>query len=242
MTATTEIIESVDAKETANESGGANGRPKRKKQEERETIIKRFEIAATIKGITPMLQDAMSEEQVINVLIRRQREQAKTDLSLREIAEVKLYLGPNSEFGITGDMMWACLREAGAYVKYDGRKMITTGESTRIAQFLELREDFIPFVDQEAAKLWKPDVRKGTLKTSGTAVGIVRPKFPANWMIKVPLVYTSGSPVPIEKVRTLFNEAGRLQGLAAFRPSCKGRFGMFEVVEWEVNELNKSNQ
>jgi|GEM_PF-429118 len=195
-------------------------------------------VLVTIEGKSPMLQHAMTEDTVVNVLIRGERPQKDKTAKLEDIAKLGLYLGPKGEFGIKSDCLFACLREAGRMVKFDGRKSISTATSTMLPSFLTIEppidegDGFIPFVGE--AK-WVHVVHRGNLKNAGkeTAVGIVRPRFD-KWALQTRVVISPEGGITEETVKTLISVAGRRVGLGAFRPQKNGQFGRFTLTGWEV--------
>ena len=141
-------------------------------------------VMVSCEGMFPLMMDRMSEEDIIEVLIRRQRKQKQTDLTLRQMCEDSVYRGgDNNEPGIPAENFLACLREGGKKVNITGKTNITKASGdTILFDFLAVEEPFLVLTgDQE----WVPDVRKGALK-DGTACGIVRPKF-VKWGFEVTL-------------------------------------------------------
>lgn len=79
---------------------------------------------------------------------------------------------------------------------------------------------------------WIVDRRKGNLKQGagkGIAVALVRPKFMA-WSFDV-TIKVDHDQIDISKISELFTKAGMYSGLADFRPTCKGPFGRFKLVD-----------
>jgi hypothetical protein len=201
-------------------------------------------VDVTVESISPMLQHAMTRETVEQVLIRGERPPKDKTRPLLDIAKEGLYVGPNGEYGIPPNILFACLREAGRAVKFDGRKCISTADSTLLPSILSIEatipdgDGFIPFV---GAPKWQVDVRRGNLEGNGknTAVGIVRPRFD-NWSFKVRVVIAEEGGVTEQTVRSLFAIAGRRVGLGAFRPQKNGPFGRFRISGWTVVKAKKA--
>ena len=184
-------------------------------------------IQVECQGKSPLLMQAMSVETIVNVLIRRQRQPAKTDLSLEEMAETCLYR-ENGNIGIPATNLFSCLIEAGRHVAFSGKTKISTKDSTLLPSFLSIEEMFLPLT---GAGKWKPDVRRGQMK-DGTAVGIVRPMF-KEWGFKVTLMVDL-SETTEATVKRLLEIAGRRVGLCSFRPQKRGPFGQFKISKWKV--------
>lgn len=190
-------------------------------------------VRVRVDGHTPMLQHAMSEDTLVNVLFNRERKPIDADRTLAQVAEEGLYVGPNGEFGIPPDCLFACLREAGRRVKLDGRRNVSTAESTSLPAMFEIVDEFISFDDQQ--EKWKVDKRRGMMNsgTKKVAVCIVRPRF-NKWSFTVNIRILFGlDGVTTETVKKLFEVGGRAVGLCSFRPDKNGPFGKFDLVGWE---------
>lgn len=189
-------------------------------------------------GISPMLQNPMTDE-ILDELIygsAGKRKPKTTDVSIADIAQKRLCLGPNGEFGIPANYLFAALVDAGRHVIFDKKTKLSTLQSSLVPSLVtllpplvnEAGDGFIPFKDQKVK--WVPDKRRGVLKANGAAVAVVRPKFPT-WSFDIECEVNLDL-VAIEKVKELFNAAGRYSGLGDFRPSKRGPFGCFNVVDF----------
>lgn len=198
---------------------------------------KMFTGTAVLKGVSPLLMQALPKETLVNVLIRGERPPVQKDLPLEVMAAKVLYrengnpLDEKSAVGIPMENVFGCLREAGRHVTVAGKSKISTAGSTILPAILTLEGMFYPLSNQA----WEVDVRRGVMD-NGTTVGIVRPKF-KDWSITVQFVAEEGDGVTIATIRKLFDEAGRKIGLCAFRPQKNGPFGRFTVEKWEVAEM-----
>ena len=88
---------------------------------------------------------------------------------------------------------------------------------------------------------WIVDRRKGNLKQGagkGVAVALVRPKF-MNWGFDV-TIKVNHDLVDMSKILDLIKTAGMFSGLADYRPTCKGTFGRFKLVD--VVEIGQVKQ
>ena len=190
------------------------------------------------QGISPMLQNPMTDETLDELIYGSagKRKPPKNDVSIQDIATKRLCLGPNGEFGIPANYLFAALVDAGRHVIFDKKTKLSTRESSLVPSLLSIVPDlineagdgFIPFQDQKVK--WIADKRRGVLAANGAAVAVVRPKFPT-WAFDV-TVEVNLDQVAIEKVQELFNAAGRFSGLGDFRPSKRGPFGRFNVVDF----------
>lgn len=194
---------------------------------------KQMFVELEIEGISPLLMDAMSEETVEDVLIRRKRSPVQTDLTREERCEPKFYRDPENPeaFGIPAENFMAALREAGRKVKV-GKSQVSTAKTTTLYSFLSVRENFLRLTQQK----WVPDVRRGRMD-DGTTVGITRPKFPT-WGFKVTLeVDLTEEGITENTIRELIRIAGNQIGLGAFRPQKNGPFGRFRITKWDAKEV-----
>ena len=189
-------------------------------------------------GISPMLQNPMTDETLDELIYGSagRRKPKATDVSIADIAKKRLCLGPNGEFGIPANYLFAALVDAGRHVIYDKKTKMSTRESSLIPSLLsivpelvnEVGDGFIQFKDQKAK--WIADKRRGVLAANGAAVAGGRPKFPT-WAFDV-TVEVNLDQIAIEKVKEVFNAAGRYSGLGDFRPSKRGPFGRFNVADF----------
>lgn len=157
----------------------------------------------------------------------------------RDEAAEKIYRDREGKIGIPAGNLRKCLVIGGRDVTIPaaggGRaQTISTATSTKLYSFLTIEEEFLPFLDQEAAEKWEVDKRRGVGGSRGkpVAVCLVRPKF-----IKPRFRVTfelDDRQVKEEIIQRLFWISGKRVGLCDFRPDRGGDFGMFRVVEWKV--------
>ena len=211
-------------KSNGNKSAGTSGTQQ----------IKQWVVEVTCEQRSPILFDAMSADEVWNVLYAGNRPLKDKTATREQVAEQKLYHNPEGgAIGFPAEMLFASLRGAGRKVKV-GRSALSTAETTQLPAFLTIEDPFIELLDKDAA--WIPDVRRGMMKSGTTKVAcaICRPKFML-WRFKVRIsVDLEGvDGLEMAHLRQLFYKAGSTQGLGSFRPSCNGPFGRFKVVDWE---------
>ena len=192
-------------------------------------------------GTSPMLQNPMTDETLDELLGGKgARKAIQTDLTAEQRAQKKLCLGPDGEFGFPVNYLFAALVGAGRQVTFEGKSKISTLKDSRVPAFLNIVPDviledgdgFIPFLDQDVK--WVADKRRGVLQANNAAVAIVRPKFP-KWAFEV-TIEVDEEYINIDKVKQLFNTAGRLSGIGDFRPSKRGQFGQFKITDFAVIE------
>jgi hypothetical protein len=198
-------------------------------------------------GTTPLKPDRMSDEQIIEALIRRKRKQPDTEAALEDMAEESLYRGPDGKPGIPADNVLASFRDAGTKIKWGASKSNVTKADgkTMLFAFLSIDQSFLTLLDVpkggEKNEGWKVDIKLGKMQDpKRTAVGIVRPRFD-EWALEFDMTITYiGPEVTNAIIGKLINMAGMAQGLCAHRPSCGGRFGTFKLDS--IVEIPMTNQ
>ena len=199
-------------------------------------------------GVSPMLQNPMTDAVLDELTFGSagRRKPVQKDVTIEDLAKQKMCLGPNEEFGIPANYLFAALVDAGRHVIFDKKTKLSTRESSLVPSVISIVPDlidakgdgFIPFTNQSEIK-WIADRRRGVLTANGAAVAIIRPKFPT-WAFDV-TVEVNHDLVAVEKVQELFNAAGRYSGLGDFRPSKRGPFGRFSVKDFiEVEQELKA--
>jgi hypothetical protein len=197
---------------------------------------KRIEVL--IESISPMLMNPATEEvlsQLPGAGAGYKKGKEMKDRTREEIAESRVIRGPGPDGklvpGIPAEYLYACLIEAGRMVQYDGKAKVSTVDKTLVFAFLSIEQSFFPFEGHDGT--YAIDVRRGVNKTTKGAQAIVRPRFD-QWKFRVTLeVDESDSNLTASKAKELFNKAGKLIGLADFRPTCRGPFGRFRIAEWK---------
>lgn len=151
------------------------------------------------------------------------------ELPRRNRASFTLYRGPKGELGISFEMLNAALRHAMAEQKKRGIEPVIISMPF---------DDFIPFDADSLHPDWdhptesKNNIRDGWVPdVRATRQGkSTRAKFPT-WGFTAHVHVPSVDEKSLEAVRILFNYAGLLFGLGAYRPSQGGPFGTFTVKE-----------
>ncbi len=188
-----------------------------------------YTLKVVLEGTSAMLQNPMTEEQLDQLYFGAGARKSKdTRKPMEQLAAERVIRDADGHKGVPANYLFAALVEAGRYVVYDKMKKVSNGKSTVLPAFLSINEEFLPFLDQSVEHVM--DKRRGRLD-SGVAVCIVRPKF-TKWAIAVSCEIDEAE-ISEDKIKSLFERAGRMVGLGDFRPSCKGQFGKFKIVKWE---------
>lgn len=192
-------------------------------------------ISVLVRGISPMLMNPATEEvlaQLPGAGAGYKQGKSMKDRTREEIAESRVIRNKaDGKVGIPAEYLYACIVEAGRLVAYDGKKKVSTADTTLVFSFLSIRESFFPFEGHDGK--YEIDVRRGVNKTTKGAQAIVRPRF-NEWQFRVTVeIDESDANLTASKAREIFNKAGKMIGLADFRPTCRGPFGRFEVAAWD---------
>lgn len=189
-------------------------------------------IRVRCQGVSPLLMDRMTEEQ-IDSLERGQQKPPRPDMTPKEICDEKIYR-ENGKIGFPQINLYSCCVGAGAFItlKVGGSRpvQLSTGKTTLLPAFLTIEEFFIPL---DGPGKWVVDKRRGVNK-EGRAVRVLRPRFD-DWGFSFTM-QLDDKMVNEKLARLLVDYAGSRVGLCAFRPAKKGPFGRFKVMEWEVIE------
>ena len=185
-------------------------------------------VAVTLEGVTPLLMNAMSTEQLLAIRdkVRPAKNAAKP--SPREEADGKVHRMPDGKPHIPVPMLMACLIGAGQFVRLDGKKQVSTAKSTVLPGLLTIEDRWLPL----RPETWEVDIAQGRNPNGGEAVCIIRPRFD-EWAFDLTLSVDQ-TQIGLGVIRELVDIAGNRVGLGDFRPKCKGTFGRFCVTKWEI--------
>ncbi|MEO5927589.1 MAG: hypothetical protein ABIO72_02705 [Patescibacteria group bacterium] len=227
------------------ETETTNGSPKKNSKKDEGAARARVSTEAILEftcvNKSALLMDAMSDEDIENVLIRGQRKPADRDSPLEEMAKRKMYRGENNEIILPSSMLFACLRNAGRKVKV-GKSNISTAKTTELPSILTIEEEYFILYDPESTKPlteedMKTDLRRCMMDNAGkkVAVGNIRPRF-NSWGFKatISVDYSAMDGLTESHIRKLFEIAGNRIGVGSWRPSCNGPMGRFRVEGCEV--------
>lgn len=200
--------------------------------------LTRFKIKVGVRGTFPMLMNPMTEEMLLKLHERQTGGNDTSKMAPAKVAEKKVIRSEDGRIAIPTQYLLSCLVESGRDVPFKARRKVSTAETTELFSFLALDAgEFIPLTDgaTDAEPQWVMDGRMGRNKNAGRGKGVpvytIRPKLP-KWGFEV-IVDLKGWIAPPAVVRSLFIRAGQV-GIGDFRPSCRGPFGQFELVGFEI--------
>lgn len=186
-------------------------------------------IRVRVQGITPLLMNRMTQDQVLGLRTKRKAAKSKTnDETPREEAARKVYTDSDGRAYIPTENLMSCLIGAGSYIRLDGKRQMSTSKGSIVPGFLALNETHLGLEEQQ----WEVDIRPGRNPNGGEAVCLVRPRFD-RWGFTVTLLLDTMQ-VSETLCRELFDIALSRVGLGDFRPARKGTFGRSVIVGWEV--------
>jgi len=172
-------------------------------------------INVTVKGISPLITNRFSEENQEQIENKQQGGASKGKPPRDPKAE---FLGAQyrTESGAYG-LPAASFKEA----------MVRAAKPTDMAMtdaraFFQVPGDLLPLRCSE------PIMRTDRVVLNGRTTSVAyRPMF-EEWEVDVPVVYNAMA-ISAEQIINLLELAGFGTGVGAWRPECKGSFGMFEV-------------
>ena len=181
------------------------------------------------------------DEKTLISLLTGTREVQDRNRPAQEIAEERLIRNGKGELGLTSDMLFAAMVEAGRLIKHpNGKGNLSTAQSSFLGALIDFHFDekdedgFLRFEHSNGTYMkveWKTDTRRGCLPKDGTAVCIVRPLI-REWAVNVRIIYDPKK-LPLKTLIKLIRDAGEYHGLGAFRVNCKGTFGKFAIESAE---------
>lgn len=211
-------------------------------------MMKRIEIV--VYGESPMMQNKVPLEVLLGLLTGVKKPKSKQGQeNTRQIAEDHLYqFGPPKKayVGLPLKNLMSCLVGAGRYVRLDGKRQLSTKDSTLLTGMLSLSGE-ASTADEPHVRLlrpvtgkgwdkwgvceWTESIMRGKNPNGAEMVAICRPLIP-EWAFKV-IADFDDSMMGIDKLRETFDIAGRFIGLCEYRPERKGGFGRFRIDHWK---------
>lgn len=180
-------------------------------------------IEVTVQGVTPLMIHKFT-----NASIEKGPKSTggKQELPPKEQAERCLYKDDKGTCIFPADNLLAAFIDAGRHIKV-GRKQLSTRDTTIITSFLTIIESFIPI---KTVNGWRIDAR-GVVNsvTKGRHIAY-RPMFD-DWKLKFTLDVDTNE-ASLNTIREIIDRAGKVIGIGVMRPSRKGRYGQFKVIDW----------
>jgi hypothetical protein len=193
-------------------------------------------IEVVCEGISPLLMNAMSEQQLLAIWFKQKAPKTATRRQPREEAESKLHKLPDGRPHIPVKCLQATFVNAGQFVRLDGKRQISTEKKTILPSMLALLDTELPLTLPGSKKkaIWEVDIQQGRNPNGGEAVCIIRPRFDL-WALNF-TIEVDQSLMSVGMARELIDIAGKRVGLLEFSPRHKGTFGRFHVTEWRITK------
>ncbi len=187
--------------------------------------MKKFNIK--IKGITPYMQCRMDDQKLEEWEKKRGPIHERGDVAHEDAIRAEFYCYRNSDGKnfIPSEQIRGALINAGSYVK---AKVGGRSKSMKVivaAMFMVMPEEII-LPDYDAI-----DKRSAVNRHVKARIIKIRPKW-TNWEAKFTLEVGENS-ITKETIQQIIEYAGNYVGIGAFRPTCNGMFGRFELISIE---------
>lgn len=195
-------------------------------------------VRCVAEGAAPLLMNAMPADVLWGLFTKNKPTFVAKDKTPREVAERALYELEDGRYHIPVQNLMACLIAAGVFFKLDGKRQISTKDSTLLPGFVSIEELELPILHpdtMEPMKEWEVDMRLGRNPNGGEAVCIIRPRFD-RWAIDFHLIIDVGQ-IEEHRIRNLVDTAGKRIGLCDFRPQRKGTFGKYNIALWKREDM-----
>lgn len=171
-----------------------------------------------LRGISPLLQDRPDIEQLQGTGLKRKGQIVELPI------ENSLHRNGNGVF-VPYEWIDRAIKNTAKLFKEPGKRGGNYYKS--ISGAVRVQPDEIILKPQS----WEPFARSLKLK-NGNRVPKISPMF-NDWSLK--FQFEIDDWFAPEVLRDILIEAGRREGIGAWRPACGGRFGRFEVKGFEVN-------
>ena len=190
-----------------------------------------MEIKVVIEGVTPLLVHAFTDSDQLAATSGTRSSAAAGDRGTpQEQAASHLYIGEDGKPMIPQPNLLGCIIAGGSFFK-SGKQKITTQRYSLIPACVAIQEITIPI---EHKQPWKVDTRPVRIPATGGRILRHRPCF-EDWRLSF-TVDLDESEIGEKLFRQIVDAAGKKVGLGDYRPSTKGPFGRFVVINWAVVE------
>lgn len=191
-------------------------------------------INITIRGVTPLLMHAFTDEAQMSASSGSRTSSAASDRGTpREVAETHVYKAADGETVIIPQPNIAgCIISAGRFFK-NGKSKITTQKTSLIPAAVFFDDTEFP-LDHEG---WSVDTRAVRIPSTGGRIQRHRPIFDP-WGVTFSVTLDTVT-ISERLFREIVDAAGKMVGLGDFRPETKGPFGRFVVTSWDSRDASE---
>lgn len=187
-------------------------------------------IHCVIEGYSPMLCNRFTDEAQMDATSGNRVATHGDKGSPKSQAEKKLYVGLDGDLMIPQPNLFSCIIAAGKFFKA-GKSKVTTLKSSLIPACVEIDGVELKLISKEG---WEVDTRAVRIPSTGGRILCHRPKF-NDWKVDFTMELDTEI-MTVSLLREIIDAAGKRIGLGDFRPDCKGPFGRFKVIQWEIEE------
>jgi hypothetical protein len=192
-----------------------------------------IQVRLRLSGITPLLINALGEDQLLAIRDKTKKAKNAAKPSVRDEADGKVYRLKSGDPHVPVRLLMSNFIAAGQFVRLDGKRQISTADKTILPGMLTILSHECPLVNEhDKPAKWEVDIQQGRNPNGGEAVCIVRPRFD-DWHLEVEIEVDQAQ-MPLTMARDLVDIAGSRCGLGDFRPQRKGTYGRYKVAIWEV--------
>lgn len=186
-------------------------------------------IRVTIEGISPLLLHRFSDKSAEQATAGSTANFAAQDRGTpREQAAQSLYLTEDGKCVMPGPNLYRAFIDAGVFTKI-GKRQLTSKATSLIPTGMWVDDVVIEIISAEP---WRVDARPVRIPSTGGRIIRYRPCFDT-WRMTFTIRFDE-SVFNERLIREIVDNAGAKIGLGDFRPACKGPFGRFKVVSWEI--------
>ncbi|MBP6875114.1 MAG: hypothetical protein KBD56_03505 [Candidatus Eisenbacteria bacterium] len=187
--------------------------------------MKRINVA--IEGTSPLICNRFTDAAQIAATNGSRLASVGEKGTPAEQAEARLYVGHDGKPMIPQPNLFRCLIDAGQFFR-SGRTKVSTVKSSLLPACAEVEGLEIPIQHKDP---WTVDTRAVRIPSTGGRILCHRPCF-NDWRLGFTLSVDEEL-ITLRLMREIVDAAGKRIGLGDFRPSCKGPFGKFVVVQWQ---------
>lgn len=192
------------------------------------------QVNVVVQGKTPLIQNAMSQQQLLDIWFKKKAPKTATRRQPREEATSKLHVLADGRPHVPSTALFACFINAGQFIRLDGRRQISTADKTVLPSMMTLLTKELPITlpGSNQSAPWEVDIQQGRNPNGGEAVCIIRPRFDL-WQLSF-VVEVDQQLMSLAMARELIDIGGRRIGLLEYTPRHRGTFGCYLVTLWEV--------
>lgn len=184
-----------------------------------------------IKGVTPLLQHRMPEEELFALLgAKTQKKKDKEDQTQRQIAEKYVYKTKDGQFYVPAEHVTGAVSFVASDYKQKNSIRKSLKQILKGAVMPSKPYGIITCHKGKPLKDFEVDVRKATNHQKG-AVAVCRPRFD-EWKTEIELSIQDELVSP-ETLLEMLNDAGKRSGIGSFRVQRGGYFGQFQITKFE---------